>query len=104
MSAALISLLALSMQTASIEQDCPSYLVHVDRRMTRTETRIVQRYADCIERPSLPVSAQLSGRMQSCAAYRPPKLRKPAKWALTWVDRMAAQLPACETRLTIKTR
>ena len=83
-------------------EGCPVSLVLNVPRLTTADAKTAQRYAVCVSVPWLPTADGLRAKLAECGKNRSATARPKLKKALDWVDHIAAQFPACETRLQIK--
>jgi len=93
--------LAVVPTNAIAAEECPAHLVLNVKGISTADAKIAQRYATCMSVPWMPTADILRTKFSECAKARPATARPKLKRALDWVDHIATEFPACETRLQI---
>ena len=110
-------LLALALLQTGGGDDCPAYLSA--RGYPAEIATLTRPYIDCMTRPYSPTDADFAGRRASCASIRERQIsrverllegrhrrlandrQRAASNAFDWVDHVVANLPGCETNISI---
>lgn len=97
-----LALLAALPGNAHAADECPASLVFRVPGLSAPDVEAANRYAGCMSVPSLPIAAQLAGKLSQCRNGRPAAPSDKLGRALNWVDHIASEFAACETRLEIQ--
>ncbi|WP_374529379.1 hypothetical protein [Novosphingobium sp.] len=84
------------------QENCPASLEHKVPGLSSKDAKAAQGYADCVQRPWLPVKAELAAKVAQCRTTLGSRMSRKLSRTLDWVDHIAAQFPGCETAITIK--